>query len=506
MVEYPLFTFPNGGVEQRCEDWWQAVCTGTRVALAHSGLAAKDIAGISFSSQMQGFVPVDDEGKPLRNPMIYLDCRATEQIRRSLGRGLVHFKGWNVHLALLSLWLTGGIAGTPKDPLWKYHWFAEHEPHLFARLYKWLDVKDYLILHCTGRFGMTHDSANVTWLFDTRPDHLSWSKKLCQAFSVNPGHLPKVVGATDVIGGLTEQAANELGLCSGIPVFGGGGDAPLTAIGAGCVERNDTHIYVGTSGWVAATVDTRMTDARNFIASICGAIPNRYLYVAEQETSGLCLQWVRDHLARDEIGIYLDKTGGELSRDDNDQLYELLNAVVSANSPGAGGILFTPWLYGNRSPREDQFARGMFFNIGFETGKGQMVRAVLEGVAFHKRWMLEALERKVACGERVRFVGGGAKSAVWCQIMADITGRTIETIVNGQNAGTMGAAIVCGVGLGIIPSFSTAKELVSVDKTYLPRKEYANMYNRQFDVFKALYARNRKLFRRLNDVESMVDG
>ena len=241
----------------------------------------------------------------------------------------------------------------------------------------------------------------------------------------------------------------------------------------------------------------RMVDITNFIASILGAIPGRYNYIAEQETSGLCLAWVRDHLALDEIGVYLKDHDAEKTWLPG-ALYDLLNQTVAQTPPGAGGVIFTPWLHGNRSPREDPYARAMFFNLGLNTGKRMMVRAVLEGVAYHKRWMLEAVEKRVPRRETIRFVGGGAKSEVWCQILADITGRAIETIANPQDAGTVGAAVICGVGLGLIPSFQAAGALIPVRKTYRPRPEHRPTYDAGFAVFKKLYEQNRTLFRALN--------
>jgi xylulokinase len=257
-------------------------------------------------------------------------------------------------------------------------------------------------------------------------------------------------------------------------------------------------MYIGTSGWVVANLDKRKVDFRNFIASILGAIPGLYNYVAEMETSGACLRWVRDHLAKDEIGVYLQSHAPEGREAEEAKLYDLLNQAVSETLPGAGGVIFTPWLHGNRSPREDAHARAMFFNLGLNTGKRMLIRAVLEGVALHKRWMLEAIERTIPRQEKVRLVGGGAKSEVWCQIMADVTGRRIETVENAQDVGTLGAAVVCGVGLGIIPDFRTATKFIRVSDRFEPRQEYKSLYDRHFEVFQSLYKANKKLFRTLN--------
>jgi len=500
LEEYPLFMTDDGGAEQRGDDWWEAICRATKKTLIDTRVKPESIKGISFCCQMQGSIFVDDQGVALRNPMIYMDARATEQIENAVNRGLIKIEGLNAYMLLRTLWVTGGMAATAKDPLWKYHWVRENEPEVFEASHKWLDVKDYLTLRCTGNVAQTHDSANVTFIYDTRPGRLGWSESLCKMYKVDKKHLPEVIASTDQVGGLSKRAAEQMGLDEGTPVFGGGGDVTCVAIGAGCTRDNDVHIYVGTSGWVVANVAKRMVDVNNFIASILGAIPDRYNYIAEQETSGLCLQWVRDHLALDEIGLYLKEKEAENTWLPN-EVYDLLNETVEQTPPGAGGVIFTPWLHGNRSPREDPYARSMFFNLSLKIGKRMMIRSVLEGVAYHKRWMLEAVEKKIPKRDKVRFAGGGAKSETWCQIMADVTGKSIETIETPQDAGALGAAVICGVGLGVIPSFDQARDFIPVKKTYQPRPEYRDVYDKGFEIFKKLYDQNKALFRKLNKLE-----
>jgi len=498
VVEYPLYMTDGGGVEQKVDEWWEALCRSTEIVLERKNIKKDGIAGLSFSCQMQGSILVDRDGNALHNPMIYMDSRSEKQIERFLYHGLFRIEKWNAPLTLRSLYYTGGLAATPKDPLWKYHWVKDNRPDIYERAYKWLDVKDYLVLRCTGNYGMTFDSAHLTFVYDTRPGKLGWHRGLCRTFQVDTDHLPPVVGSTDVVGTLTERAAREMGLAAGTPVFGGGGDTSMTSIGAGCVRNYDAHIYIGTSGWVAANLDKRKVDVSNFVASILGPIPGLYCYIAEAETAGACLSWVRDHLALDEIGVYLKEHPTADPEARKDRLFELLNAAVSETEPGAGGVIFTPWLHGNRAPREDSNARGMFFNLGLSTGKRMLIRSVLEGVAYHDRWMLEAVEKVIPRRESVRLVGGGAKSEAWCQIMADVTGRKIETIARPQDAGAMGAAVVCGVGLGVIKNFEAASDFITVARTFEPPPEYESLNDRNNRVYQYLYRQNKKLFYRMN--------
>jgi xylulokinase len=496
--EYPLITGENNVCEQCGDDWWNQICKSTRLILEKTKTIPNQIKGIAFCCQTQATIMVDKDGNALRNPMIWLDGRSTEQIDKYGRSGLIKIENMNARKLIKSLIITGGMAGTAKDPVWKYIWVKEKEPEIFAKTYKWLDVKDYLTGRCTGQFKMTYDSAHLTWVFDTRKDKLEWSKDLCNTFGIDMNHLPEVIKSTDIVGTTTAKAAKDLGLVEGIPVFGGGVDASLIGVGGGCTDKFDTHCYVGTSGWIVSNVDERWTDVPNFTASILGSIPGFYNYIAEQETAGVCLQWVRDHLALDEIGMYLNAKNIVDSEAKYNSLYEFLNYIVMQTEPGAGGLIFTPWLHGNRSPREDPYVRGMFFNIGLQTGKKQMIRAVLEGVAYHMRWMLEAVENKIPKQKSIRYIGGGAKSEPWCQIMADVMQRDIETVADTQNTGAVGAAMCCAVGLGLLPDLPSCKRLIPVEKVYHPRPEYKAVYDKQFKVFTHLYENNKSLYKKLN--------
>ncbi len=497
LEEYPLVVLDNGGIEQDPEHWWQAICRGTHTVLNRTGIPADSIRAMAFCAQMQGFIPVDENGTALYRAMSYMDSRGTAQRRRYLQDGLIKIEHMNALKLLNALRITGGASASVKDPVWKYLWLRDEQPEVFRAMRWWMDVKDYMVMRCTGKATFGYDSAHATFLFDTRPDSLRWHEGLCKTYDVNPAHLPPVVRATDCVGGLTAQAAQLLGLPTGLPVFGGGGDLTLIALGAGALENNATHIYIGTSGWVSAVVDRRMTDIDGMVASILSAVPGRYNYISEQETSGRCLQWIRDHLALDEIGIYLEQKTIADKDAEYKSLYGYLGQVVAQVPPGANGVIFTPWLHGNRSPFEDPYARGLFFNINLETGKSDLIRAVLEGDAYHKRWMLDTVEKKVPRNETLRLVGGGAQSPVWGQILADVTGRSIEVIDHPENVGASGAALVCGVGLNLI-RFEDVKRIVNVTRTFAPRPQYRALYDKQYGVFQQLYKQNKKLFHLLN--------
>jgi xylulokinase len=497
---YGLYLVEGGGAEQHPDEWWRAVCETTQTVLKESGISPGNIAAVSFCSQMQCLALVDREGNAVRPAMSYMDNRAEKQREAGIAHGL-KVSGLNARKLIASLAATKAVPASVKDPVWKYKWVQENEPENFRRVYKWLDAKDYLVLRFTGKFTMTEGDAYATMLYDTRPGQRGWSQTLCRMFGVNPAHLPDVILATDVAGGITAQAAAELGLAEGTPVYGGGGDAELIGVGIGAVETGETHIYLGTSGWVSTVTDKQIVDTSSMIAAIVGAQPGRYNYFAEMETAGKCLEWVKDHLALDEIGVYLEKKHITESLERVYlSLYDYLCEVVSHVPAGSRGIIFTPWLHGNRCPFEDPEARGIFFGIGIDTGKSAMIRAVIEGICYHLRWMLESQEKKTSTSDTILVAGGGASSPVICQILADVLGRRVATVPQPQNAGAYGAAIIITEGLKLIPSASSAKALLPDYITFNPIRENKPVHDANYTVFRSLYSDNRKSFSLLSRI------
>lgn len=525
---YGLRLLPNGGAEQDPDEWWSAMVSSTRKLSTEHAEEMAEIAGLSFCAQAQSVVLLDEKARPVRPSMSYMDTRAGE-IRQRLGAKSPTFAGAGLFFLLKSLYHTGVVAASDKDPVWKYLWVKENEPELFARVRAWLDVKDALIARMTGRFSMSLDSAFATLLLDRRGREPRFSEALIKTLGIERQHLPEIVRSTDEVGPLAHEPAAELGLRAGIPVFSGGMDSSLIGVGAGCTRPGETHVYMGTSGWVSTVTDKMLVDTSALIASVVGVQPGLYNYFAELETAGKCLEWVRDHLALDEINIYLKKedvcqTQAQENHEASDEtqasasqnelrpvhypgnkekifrsLYDYLSEVIDTSPEGSNGVIFTPWLHGNRCPFEDARARGMFFNIGLETGKSELLRAVVEGCCYHMHWFLETIEKKLHTSEVIRFVGGGALSPVTAQILADILQRPVETIPQPQNVGAAGAALVAAIGLGASSGFSEAAERIQADRRYEPRAESRTVHERNYQVFKTLYRQNKAAFAALND-------
>ena len=496
--EYGIYFSADGGAEQDTEEWWAALRRTTRELFKKSDIKPKEVEGLAFCSQMQGTVLVDKDGNALRRPMNYLDQKGVKEYRDCMGTGLIKVSGCSLYKLARNLIVNYAGSVSAKDPVWKYKWVESNEPEIYRKIYKWLDVGDYLVARATGKIVRTADSAFATFLYDTRKGKEGWNRGLLKMYGINPDHMPDIIDCTDLVGRLTEKAADELGLEEGIPVFGGGGDTTFVNIGAGCVSPGDTHIYVGTSGWVSTYMDHQTVDLGAMITGVLSAKKGYFNYYAELETAGKCLEWCIEHLALDEVGIYLNKVKITDVESKYISLYDYLSDEVNKVPPGSNGVIFTPWLHGNRCPFEDSNAGGMFFNLRVDNGKRDMIRAVIEGVCFHLRWLLECEMKKVKTSDTIRFVGGGALSSVACQLLSDITGRRVETVYNTQEVGAVGTALVVAAGIKGEDVLDLSRRLVKVKHVYKPNTAFKEIYDRNYKVFKRLYRSNAENFKLLN--------
>lgn len=474
---YELHVLKNGGVEQEPDDWWQSMSVATKKLLEKTGIAKEEIKGISFCSQFQTVVMVDENCTPLHRGMSCMDSRADKQLKACMNTG-IKVEGLNIFKVLKYMKITGAVSASAKDPAWKYLWIKENEPETFAKTYKWLDAKEYLTCRATGKMAASKDDAGGTFLYDVHNN--CWSPTLCKMLGINMDHLPEICDSTDEVGKLLPKAAEELGLAPGIPVISGGSDVSLCSVGAGCVNVGDVLVYSGTSGWVATTVDKLHLDLGNLIGALVGADPTTYNYVAEVETSGKCIEWVKDRM---------------------DQLhmsYEEMIDYVQESPAGSNGVIFSPWMHGNRCPFDDANSRGVFFNLDITTKGSDLMKAVIEGVCMHMLWLLEATETKFKTNPAIRFSGGSAIAPFICQVMADVLGRDVETIENPRQVGAMGAAALMAVSFGMLDDIKDIKKIIKVSNTYKPNPENHAVYQKLLPVFKDLYKNNKKSFAALN--------
>jgi xylulokinase len=454
----------HGWAEVDAELLWDRLCMLSSSIVFEGG---GRVLGVVFSGHMAGVVPVDKEGNPLRKLIIWLDERAAGY-PRGLWSGFPRVKGYNAFMLLEFLRITGGAPGrTGKDPISKILWVRENEPDVWGKTFKVLGTNSFLIAKATGSYVVSPDDASLTWLVDTRGFDFKWHPRLLRRFGLNVDMFPKIMKSTDIAGLLRRDAAECLGLSEGIPVVVGSGDMTSAAIGSGAVEENEIHIYIGTSDWVAAHVARRKLDLFNYIGSIPSGIPGYYLLVAEQEIAGGALDKVLEI-----IGMK-----GE---------YEGALKMAEESGVGARGLLFMPWLYGERAPIDDPNIRGSIVNLSLIHGRGDVVRAVLEGVALNIKWVYGLVERMTRVQEHVNIVGGGAQSNLWCQIVSNAINRVVRRIADPQDATLRGASVIASVALGLT-SFRDATSRFEVDRVFKPDRRAVEYYEKLFKSYVKAY-------------------
>jgi xylulokinase len=490
---------PGGGASQRPADWWHAITTASRRLLAGRDV---DVRAVAVTGQWAGTVALDEAGEPLGDAVIWLDTRGAEHARLLAG-GRIRVAGYDPRK--LALWLrrTGGapsLAG--RDPLGHILWLrAERSP---ARLF--LEPIDWLGYKLSGRIATTAVTATLHWVTDTRDAHnIRYDDELLELAGLRRDQLPELLPANALLGPLSDAARAQLGLPDvprspspetlgpetggrrafpetvpghgrpgpeTTPVIAGTPDTMSAAIGSGATNDHAAHLYVGTSAWLSCHVPYKRTDPLHSVASLPAAIPGRYLVSTEQQTAGVAFERLRALLRED---------------------FPELERLAASARPGSGGVVFTPWLNGERTPVDDELVRGGLHNLTLTTTRADVARAVLEGVALNARWMHRVVER--FCRRRldqIAFVGGGALSPLWAQIMADVLGRTIHRVDDPVSANVRGAGLLAWLALGEL----RAEELhgrAAVAEIHVPGHNYDDHYK----AFRAIYRSSRRTRRRL---------
>jgi xylulokinase len=476
---------PGGGAEQDAEGWWDLITRVSSRLMARGVVPPEEVAAVCCTAQWSGTVPVDTSGRPVRNAIIWMDSRGAPYARRITG-GPVRIQGYGPDKLVRWIRKTGGIPShSGKDSIAHILWLQHAEPESYRAASLFLEPKDWLNLRLTGRAAASVDSIALHWVTDNRrADRIGYDPALLRRAGVARQKLPDLVAATDVLGPLLAGPAAALGVPAGLPVVAGTPDLHSAAIGSGATRDFQAHLYVGTSSWLTCHVPFKRTDLLRNIASLPSAIPGRYFVADEQETAGAALTFLRDRVL----------FGG----DPPPGAYREFDRMAASAPPGSGGVIFTPWLYGERTPVEDRFLRGGFHNLSLSTTRDELVRAVFEGVALNTRWLLAAVERFTRRRlEPIRFIGGGARSALWCQIFADVLGRAVEQVADPVNANARGAGMLAAVALGEL-TFDDIPDRVSVTASYRPDPATAGLYTMLFGEFVGLYKRNRKAYARLN--------
>jgi len=491
--ELPTRLLPGGGAEQDPDTWWQAVAETVRELIAHQPEHAGQISALCFSAQWGGTVPADEDGAPTHPAVIWMDARGARYARAATG-GRITVPGTGYGVRRLRTWLakTGGVpTRSGKDPVGQTLWLRNERPDAYAAARWLLDVPEYLTFRACGRAVAARDTTSLRWCTDNRdPGALAWDPQLAAMAGLEISKLPEQVPAATVVGTLNARAAADLGLPETVKVVAGTGDTTAAALGAGAVRDHQAHLYVGTSAWLSCHVPAKKTSVRDNIAALPAAVPGRYWVATVQDVAGRAVDWLIENVLAD--------PGHPRSAEALDRLTRL----AAQAPPGAHGVVFVPWLNGERTPVDDPALRGSWFNLSLATTRADLARAVFEGIALNTRWMLEAVERFTgrtggAGLGPIRFIGGGAASGLWCQAMADVLDRPIDQVTEPQLANVRGAALLAGVALGAI-TWDRIPDLVAVERRYLPDPAHRDRYDRAYAALLAHHKANRGLYRRLN--------
>jgi xylulokinase len=478
---FPLLLPAPGWAEQRPSDWWEAMRRATADLLDEAHISPARIAAIGISGQMCGVVPVDRDGVPLHNALIWLDTRS-EAIARRLLAGWITIGGYGPMALLYWLYLTRGAPNlSGKDPTSKFLWLREERPALWPRVHKLLDVKDYLVHRCTGAFTTTPDCAHLTWLLDARPRRKDWSAQLLRRVGLDRSLLPAIKGAGEVAGALRPEAAAALGLAAETPVSAGLGDVSAFALASGRRSPGALHLYIGTSAWLGAHLPRARVDPRTGIGSVCSADAKDYLAIAAQEAAGSCVEW-----AAAALGLMRDGAAD----------FGAFEQEAAASSPGPDAPFFFPWLHGERVPIDDSQVRAGFVGLSAGHGRADLARAVLEGVALNLRWALQSFERlSRRPAAPIRFLGAGAQNRLWTRILADVLGEPIERMADPHLGGALGAAMTAAVIAGWYPGLDEAMSMVRLDERVDPDPAMAPLYAERFARYVAHYRRTKTWYR-----------
>jgi xylulokinase len=486
-----LLVLTDGGAEQKPDQWWQAVINTTKRILAKKWVAVEDIVCVSCTSQWSGTVAVDKNGQALSNAIIWMDTRGRRYIEEITG-GLIRIEGYDIRKLKRWLSLTGGAPGRAgKDPIAHILFLKNEFPDIYHQAFKFLEPKDFINLKFTGRYAASFDSIALHWLTDNRDlTRVVYDDQLMRMSGVGREKFPDLKSATDILGPLKKEVAQELGLNENVQVVMGTPDIPSAAIGSGAVRDFDGHLYVGSSSWITCHVPFKKTDLFHNMASLPSAIPERYFIANEQEAAGACLNFLKDNI------LYHSDPALKASKPPD--VYKIFDQIAQNTPAGSDGVIFTPWLYGERTPIENDYVRSALFNISLRTKPQHLVKAIFEGVAYNSRWLLGYVEKFIQRRmEPVRMIGGGANSNVWCQIFADVLNRTIKQVKDPILANVRGAAFLASVSLGYL-TFNDVPDQVQIANTYEPNPNNREIYDKLYREFLNLYKQYKKIFKRLN--------
>ena len=462
-AEYPLHHIRPAWVEQNPEDWWRGTCAAVREALAKVPHGAERVLGLAISCQAPTLLALDRTGRPLRPAMIWMDRRAeaeTVRLAEQIGADEIY-----------------RITGNRPDAFYlaaRLLWLRNHEPEVLRQTWKFAQANGYINYRLTGRLTLDNSNAVLLQMRDYHKEE--WSAVLCSACGVDPAQFPEVLAGYCPQGEVTAEAAEASGLKAGTPVMAGTVDSPAAALEVGVVEPGIAAEMTGTSTVIIMPNDRGLTEPS--LIALPHALPGIHLLLGAMVASGGCLRWFRDQFGQQEIQAASEGKG---------DAFDLLTREAAGVEPGSGGLIFLPYMMGERSPLWHTNARGVFFGLSLATPKAALVRSILEGTAFALRHNMEVAMRAGADVREVRSVGGCSRSDVWNQIKADVLGRPL--LLPRTSVGSpFGAAVLAGMGVGVFPDVrKSLLEMIQLSRRFEPNPANHERYLRTYQVYWDIY-------------------
>lgn len=461
--EYPVYYPEEGWAEQNPEEWWSAVCEAVRQVIRKAGIQPEAIAGVGIDGQSWSAIAIDKGGKVLTNTPIWMDTRAQSICDRL-----------NEEIGEEEIFRIAGNSLQPSYTTAKILWYKENLPEVYSKIYKILQSNSYIAFKLTGQISQDLSQGYGFHCFDMRTGQ--WDEEMCKKMGIPRDFLPEIVPSDRIIGTVTKKAAEESGLAEGTPVAAGGLDAACGTLGAGVIHSGETQEQGGQAGGMSICIEKYQADPRLILGF--HVIPGKWLLQGGTTGGGGVMRWFEREFA-DYERLMKEQTG--ISSLDQ------LNEIAEKVKPGCDGLVFLPYMAGERSPIWNPHAKGVFYGLDFSKTKGHMVRACMEGVAFSLRHNMETAEKAGAKAEILRAMGGSANSLLWTQIKSDITGKTMAVPAS-DTATTLGAALLAGVGTGFYKDYEEAvAQTVKVTRKHQPDLEKKAVYDKNYETYLELY-------------------
>ena len=480
VATYPTLHPKEGWAEQDPQDWWSAFVTATRELMKMSQLSPDEVETVSFSGQMMSSLPISKEGEPLSRSIIWMDTRSARQaevIKTNLGE--------------VDYYKTSGLPLSPTWSLPKIMWLRDNKPEIFKKAHRFLQAKDFIVAKLTGEFFTDYSDASLSGALNVNKGE--WAYQLLQDLKIPAGKLPTIKASTYIAGELGAGVAKYLGLASGTKIVIGGGDGPCAAVGAGAVKEGMMYNYIGASSWISVCTSKPLFDDRMRIFSMWHLDPHLMTPTGTMQMAGGSYEWLKTVMCESEESV--SKVLGSSA-------YDVMNLEAERVTPGSSKLLYLPYLMGERAPWWNPQARAVFLGLSRSHGRGHIIRAVIEGVFFNLKVILEVFGELGYKPYEMRSIGGGSKADLWRQIACNIYGIPLLFSKYPEEATSLGAAVAAMVAVGALRSFEDAQRLICFEERVEPNSEIVSRYRKSYELFKRLYLTLEPIFDDLAELSS----